>query len=240
MKLRSRLQKMAAEITKGETMADIGTDHGFLPIYLYKTGICPKVILTDISSGSLEKAAENCRLLEPDADFDCRLGNGISILNKGEVDDIAIAGMGGALIAEIMGDDPELSHSFKKFILQPRNNIGLLRQWLYENGYAVTREQLAREGRFICVVMTAEFAPEAAVMQTDFEYPDSLLEHRNELTVEYLQREREKHAAIVRRIEKNSSNAAEEGKLAKKHIETIDRLLKEMNFCEKEQVCRDN
>lgn len=234
MKLRSRLQKMADEIKQGETMADIGTDHGFLPIYLYQQGICPRVILADISRGSLDKAVENCRACIPAADLDFRLGDGISVLNKGEVDDIVIAGMGGALIADIMGSDPELSHSFRKFILQPRNNIGLLRQWLYENGYAITREQLAAEGRFICVVITAEYDPEKTNVEEDFEYPDSLAGFRNELTVEYLSRERNKYIKIVDNIEKNSNNTENESELAKKHIETIDRLLKEMIFYEEE------
>ena len=63
MKLTPRLQVIANEIQQGETMADIGTDHGFLPLYLWEKGISPQVIMADISRGSLEKAAENCRFL---------------------------------------------------------------------------------------------------------------------------------------------------------------------------------
>ena len=60
IKLTPRLKTIADEIEKGETMADIGTDHGFLPVYLWEAGICPKVIMADISSGSLSKAEQNC------------------------------------------------------------------------------------------------------------------------------------------------------------------------------------
>ena len=74
MKLTPRLQKIADEIKPGETMADIGTDHGFLPLFLWEQGISPQVIMADISKGSLDKAAENCRLLAPDTDFDLRTG----------------------------------------------------------------------------------------------------------------------------------------------------------------------
>ncbi|MBR5230415.1 MAG: tRNA (adenine(22)-N(1))-methyltransferase TrmK, partial [Firmicutes bacterium] len=80
VKLTPRLQKIANEIKAGETMADIGTDHGFLPIYLWEEGISPNVIMADISRGSLDKARDNCRMLHPEQEFDLRLGSGIEVL----------------------------------------------------------------------------------------------------------------------------------------------------------------
>ena len=79
-------------------MADIGTDHGFLPVYLWEAGISPHVIMADISRGSLDKARDNCEMLHPGQDFDLRLGSGIEVLADGEVDAVAIAGMGGILM----------------------------------------------------------------------------------------------------------------------------------------------
>ena len=75
--LSERLLAIAQEVGKGETVADIGTDHGFLPLYLWEKGISPKVIMTDISQGSLAKARENCSRWYPDTEFDLRLGDGI-------------------------------------------------------------------------------------------------------------------------------------------------------------------
>ena len=97
MKLTPRLQTIADEINPGETMADIGTDHGFLPVYLWENKISPNVIMADISAGSLAKAEENCRAFFPDREFDLRLGNGLEILQPGEVDAVVMAGMGGIL-----------------------------------------------------------------------------------------------------------------------------------------------
>lgn len=105
MKLTPRLQKIADEIKPGETMADIGTDHGFLPLFLWEQGISPQVIMADISKGSLDKAAENCRLLAPDTDFDLRLGSGLEVLAPAEVDTVVMAGIGGNLICELLGKD---------------------------------------------------------------------------------------------------------------------------------------
>ena len=190
MKLTPRLQKIAAEIKPGETMADIGTDHGFLPLFLWEQGISPQVIMADISKGSLDKAAENCRLLAPDTDFDLRLGSGLAVLAPGEVDTVVMAGIGGNLICELLGKDLQKSWSFPKYILQPRRHIGRLRFWLYDNGFSITNEQLVREGKFICEVLTVipkEVAMTRQMNAEDIEYPLSLVSFRNDLTAEYLQ-----------------------------------------------------
>jgi tRNA (adenine22-N1)-methyltransferase len=232
MKLSNRLQKIADEITTGETMADIGTDHGFLPIYLWEKGISPHVIFSDISRGSLEKARLNCEQYIAEGTYDCRLGDGIDILSPGEVDDIVIAGMGGNLIAEIMGKDKALTRSFGKFILQPRNNIGRLRRWLCENQYDIVNEQLVREGRFICVIITCVFSESfkgnGDMTDSGYEYPDWLIKFRNDLTQEYLMRERAKNQKIVQRIEKNSTNAETDSIEARNNLTVIDSLLKEL------------
>lgn len=155
IKLTDRLQVLADQIEKNETMADIGTDHGFLPIYLWENGICPKVIMGDVSAGSLDKARVNAASLYPEETFDLRLGDGIQTLKDGEVDDVVIAGMGGILMTEILGKNPEKSHSFKKLILQPRSGQGKLRHWLLHNGFEIICENLVREGKYICEVLTA-------------------------------------------------------------------------------------
>lgn len=159
VKLSDRLQVLADQIGEKETMADIGTDHGFLPVYLWQRGISPKVIFTDVSAGSLEKSRLNARRLCPRTDFDFRLGNGLEVLSAGEVDDVVIAGMGGILMTRILGKDMEKTKSFSKLILQPRNGQGKLRFWLIEHGFSILRESLVREGAYICPVLTA--APQA-------------------------------------------------------------------------------
>lgn len=154
IKLTDRLQVLADQIKQSETMADIGTDHGFLPIYLRENEISPKVIMADISPGSLEKARVNCYENYPDEKFDLRLGNGIQILENGEVDAVVIAGMGGKLMTEILGENLEKSKSFKKLILQPRNGQAKLRSWLLDNGFSIVKESLVRENKYICEIIT--------------------------------------------------------------------------------------
>lgn len=208
IKLSPRLKTIADEIEKGETMADIGTDHGFLPVYLWEKGICPKVIMTDISSGSLKKAEKNCRIRYPEVQFDLRQGSGIQILDSGEVDVIVIAGMGGILMTEILGNDLEKAWSFKKLVLQPRNRIGQLRYWLYDNCFSIKNEKLVREGKFICEILTV--VPKEVAITRDlssddieYEFPQKLLDFKNDLTEEYLQRKLD----LEKEILKNMSEA---------------------------------
>lgn len=156
IKLTDRLQIIADEIKQNETMADIGTDHGFLPISLWERGICSKVIMADISEGSLNKARVNAQVLYPEETFDFRLGSGLEVLLPEEVDNVVIAGMGGILMTEIMEKDLSKTRSFKKMILQPRSGQGKLRYWLIRNDFSIMKESLVREGKYICEILTVE------------------------------------------------------------------------------------
>ncbi len=162
MKLSDRLQLIADSIETGETMADIGTDHGFLPLYLIETGISPRVIMCDISGPSLAKAREAFAEADITEGAVFREGNGLEVLEAGEVETVVIAGMGGILMTEIMGSDLKKTVSFHKYILQPRNNAGLLRYWLQNKGFQIEKNLLVREGKFICEVIVV-FAPKAVI-----------------------------------------------------------------------------
>ena len=191
IQLTPRLAAIANEIKKGETMADIGTDHGFLPVALWEQGICPRVILADVNQGPLDRAKSNAAASHPGVKFDCRLGDGLKVIQPGEVDVIAIAGMGGTLMTEILGEDIEKTWSYKKLILQPRKDIGELRYWIYNNCMSISNEQLVREGRYIWPILTVVPIEKACLgdlgpERIEWEYPRRLLDFLNPLTEEYL------------------------------------------------------
>ncbi len=154
--LSERLKIIADNIEKGEAMADIGTDHGFLPLFLICEKICPKVIMADVSRGSLDKARANFVMAgfsEEAGDF--RLGSGLRVLEKGEVDTVVMAGMGGRLMIELLQEDFEKTCSFRKFILQPRNGQGDLRHFLAKRGFTIQRELLTDEEGRLCNIIVA-------------------------------------------------------------------------------------
>ncbi len=154
-----RMELMASMVSPGETVGDIGTDHGLLPLKLWATKVSPKVIMTDMSKPSLEKAEDNFRtaiLKDSSLDrknIDFRVGDGLQVYGISEVDVITIAGMGGRLIVKILSEDLEKTRSFSKLILQPRNGSQILRQYLVKHDFEIEEEALIVEGKYICEIM---------------------------------------------------------------------------------------
>ena len=168
-----RLRIISDNIHNRETVADVGTDHGFLPLYLWQRqkeqGAAGRpIILTDISAESLHKARKNAQAHNASATFDFRLGDGLTPIGSGEVDAVVIAGVGGALIAKMLGACPEKTVSFQKFLLQPRNAVGKLRFWLDRAGFTILAEPLAQEGKTICEIIVAA-PPQGGFVPADFE-----------------------------------------------------------------------
>ena len=155
-RLSKRIYKIAEKVSPGESAADIGTDHGYVPMLLVKNNISPSVIMSDISEGSLAKAKETFKIAGLHAGDDCfRVGDGLSTIEPAEVDDIIIGGLGGITISGILAADPDKSRSYSKIIMQPRKHSGNLRYFLYTNGWDIVDEDLAPEGKFVCEIITA-------------------------------------------------------------------------------------
>lgn len=209
VKLSDRLRKLADEVKPGETAADIGTDHGLLPIFLCENAIAAKVILCDINPGPLEKARENIKIHGASAITDLRLGNGLGPLAWGEADAIIIAGMGGLLISEILGNEDEKAKSSARLVLQPRNAADKLREWLFANGYSIKKESLVREGKYICEIITAVPATERQRgrqyhKELDLEISPLLFESRDELLIPFIEKKIRVEENIMKQIEEGS------------------------------------
>ncbi len=237
IKLSDRLQLMADLVDERETVADIGTDHGFLPFYLWQCGKCSRVILADISSGSMQKAIDNVNSLlqgeeKPEDAFSFRLGDGIRILEPEEADTVIIAGMGGLLMTEILGAEPEKTKSIKKFILQPRNGQGKLRHYLLSQGFHIEKNLLVREGKFICEVLLVKTDKDTFLKSycdeeipqnhISYEFPASLLTDNGTIGEEFLQRKIGLEMDILERIEKSGREESLEN--AEKIRNTRERL----------------
>lgn len=158
LELSKRMQVLADYVQEGDTAADIGTDHGYIPIWLKMHDICSKVIFADVNQGPLDRAGANAAAyLGKDFVPDLRLGSGIRVLKKGEADSVIIAGMGGILIRDILSEDHEKTLTIKRLILQPRSNSDVIRSWLRSvSGFTITSERVIKEGRkyseIICAV----------------------------------------------------------------------------------------
>jgi tRNA (adenine22-N1)-methyltransferase len=148
-KYTDRIRKIASYVEAGESVADIGPDHGYLSIWLRSEGVSPLVIMTDIAEGPLSIARRNA---EKYGVTDCRLGDGLEPLSPGEVDAVVIAGMGGETIIGIMEADPAKTASFPKYVLQPRTKADVLRSWIAER-YEIAEDAVAEERGRSCSIL---------------------------------------------------------------------------------------
>lgn len=192
MRLSKRIYAIADKVIAGDSVADIGTDHGYVPMLLMKNGISPRVIMTDISEGSLAKAKETfaaCRLEDRVSESDFRLGDGLQTLESGETDEVIIAGLGGHTIKSILADDEAKARSFRRLILQPRKHSGTLRYYLYTHGWDIESEGLAKEGKFACEIITAvpgkDVIRDAPYSEDDirWKYPEEIINADPELAL---------------------------------------------------------
>ena len=156
----ARIKAVMNFVEKKSRVADIGTDHGYLAIELVKNSVASYVVAGDLNSKPLETAKKNISAAGLNDFIDVRLGNGLKILREGEVDTICIAGMGGALIAEILNDSPQITNSAKNLILQPMNAIEKLQTWLKNNNWYIADIELAEVGEIIYEIISAVKNPE--------------------------------------------------------------------------------
>lgn len=203
-----------------KTCADIGTDHGYVPEYLYENKICESVILTDVSEGPLAIAKKNligCTL----DDDSFRLGSGISVLAFGEANTVIIAGMGGELIQSILEDDIKKAHSFDKIIIQARTKIDELRFWLSQNGFRITEYALALENGRICEV----FSVESGESELENEIiSDVLINSNDDLLGEFIKRKIVLRENLISNLKNSQFNQASKIKEIEKEIKYLESI----------------
>ncbi len=187
------MKALASFVLPGEKVADIGTDHGFVPIDLLAENTVPFAILTDINDGPLEKAKGNLeRICILPEFYELRKGDGLEPIKNGEVSSVIIAGMGGETIVDILSWDITKTKSYKRLILQPRKRAWELREWLFNNGFTIVNEKLVLEDCKICEIIVCEpgqdenpnynfYLPE--LMRSDPLFKDFLLEYIRKLKV---------------------------------------------------------
>lgn len=145
MELRGRLGAIADRIPKCNILADIGTDHAYIPLYAIMKSICRKAVAADVKKGPVEIAKRNIKRYGLEDRIESRLGSGLEPLGENEAEVIVIAGMGGVLIQEILANRIQTARNARLLILQPMNMLEVLRKWLNDNGFEICDETLAEE-----------------------------------------------------------------------------------------------
>lgn len=227
MELSKRLQFIADHIDRCKTIIDVGTDHGYIPIYSVKNNLCEKAIASDINKDPVKKAQMNAALEGVKSSVEVRLGGGLEVINIGEAEAVVIAGMGGNLIRDILEKDIEKTASFKYLILQPAQNPEVLREYLYNNGYEIMEEDLCLDEGIYYELFKVKKSNKAEKVSLDpiyYEISPRLLKDKNKLMFSYLESKEEKYSKILGFIKDTSESAL-------KRKEDIENKLKEIeNF----------
>ncbi len=212
MRLSERLETVASFVDKGSIVADVGTDHGYIPVCLVERGICPAAIGMDVRPGPLSRAREHIEERGLGDRIQTRLGDGLEPLAPGEADTAVIAGMGGELIIRILENGRRLWGDVRTWILSPQSEIQKVRLFLWENGFrAVDEAMVLDEGKYYTVMKcrregasarpaprlpAAEISAAGVPTPGELRYGRILLERRDPVLRDYLEKELEKLSAI--------------------------------------------
>lgn len=210
MELSKRLRTVAGLVSEGSRLVDVGTDHGYIPIYLVEKKKILSAIAVDVRKGPLLRAKTHIEQAGLGAYIECRLSDGLRELSPGEGDSLLLAGMGGNLMARILAERPEVRDSFREVILQPQSAQSLVRKTMDESGWQVDGEEMVLEdGKFYPMLRLiprkqadricdagykngAEYRNEA-----EYRYGKLLLRERHPVLKEYLDRQQELSASLM-------------------------------------------
>ena len=188
-KLSKRLKVCADMVSKGCRIADIGTDHAYLPIFLAKNKLISKAIASDINQGPLKIAKRNIYQNGLENVIETRLSEGLKNIDENEVDEIIIAGMGGNLISEILDKCKYKNRFNKKFILQPMTCEYDLRLYLCNNGYFIEDERAIFCKNKVYTVMMARYINHKLIFSETYYYIGRILKNYNEDARLYIEKQ---------------------------------------------------
>ena len=219
MELSKRLKAVAELVTPGMRLADVGTDHGYIPIYLTEAGVIPSAIAMDINKGPLERAKEHIREHGLEGKIQTRLSDGLKNLQMNEADCMIAAGMGGGLVIRILSEERDTAGSLKELILQPQSEIDSVRKYLTEEGYRIVAEDMVYEdGKYYPMMKAVPCmagAGEIPYSEEELEFGRVLLQQAHPVLGQFLEREMEIQNRILSALE------SQESVRAKKRMEEI-------------------
>ncbi|MGI6704417.1 MAG: tRNA (adenine(22)-N(1))-methyltransferase [Clostridia bacterium] len=231
MRLTPRLSAIAAMVPGGSVVADIGTDHGYIPVFLIAGGKVRRAVASDVKIGPLDKARGVIRRHGLEDRIETRLGNGLEVLKPGEVDTIVIAGMGGMLIKDLLEAGRSALEGIKRLVLQPMNAQEVVREWLSRNGYEICDETLAREKERVYQIIAAMPGERPIEDPFYFEIGKALIEKRHPLLPFLLEKKEKEYKKIIAGL--NRAEQAGTAERLREYTRRLARLRGVMEQCSK-------
>ncbi len=161
IKISERLESIADKVPAGSRLADIGSDHALLPVYLALRGQIERAVAGEVHAGPYESAKRQIEQYGLEARIEARFGDGLEVVRPAETDVIVIAGMGGGTIVDILTAGRAKLDGVRKMILQPNIGEERVRRWIVENDWFLANESILEEDGKIYEILEAESAPDA-------------------------------------------------------------------------------
>lgn len=203
-----RLMAAAAYVRKNHSCVDVGTDHGYLAVYLYEQGITGQIIACDINQKPLDAAKRTIEEHHLTGKIEVTLSDGLENIPSEQAEDILICGMGGELIMSIIMASDYTKSPDKRFILQPMTNVPYLRSALYQNGYVIIAETPVIDKNHRYTVMLCQYSGRAEEISTLFSIVGKISSHNSEAAKIYLRHQLEKQKKIAAGLQKSANRSA--------------------------------
>ncbi len=223
IELSKRLKLVASFVEPGALVADVGTDHGYVPIWLVQEGVAAGGIAMDVNQGPLERAKAHIAACGLSGRIQVRLGDGLSALSGEEADTVIIAGMGGPLIVRILTEGLETARRMKRLILSPQSEIWSVRAFLERNGFVIEDDAMTEEdGKYytvICARSAGGYIGDGTFCvserkRLEWKYGKCLLERKDPVLKVFLEQERQKYRKVLDRLD-NARDENDSGSLGR-------------------------
>lgn len=222
MQLSNRLLAVAELASAGHCLADVGTDHGYIPIYLMEQGKFERAIAMDVKKGPLLRAEENRELHGLHEKMELRLSDGVRALREGEADTVVIAGMGGGLVIKILKEGEEVLKSVKTLILQPQSELFKVREFLEEHTYCIEEENMVLEDGKYYPMMRVVHGKMNPLTSLEKKYGPLLLKKKHPCLQLFLDWEEQKSLEILKNLQMQT------GEKAKRRAEEVKAEMQEI------------
>ncbi|MER2000410.1 MAG: tRNA (adenine(22)-N(1))-methyltransferase TrmK [Lysinibacillus sp.] len=224
-KLSARLAKVASFVPTGAVVADIGSDHAYLPCYLVHNGIASRAIAGEVVKGPYESAVRQVRSEGLTKQITVRLADGLAAVKEEDhVDTITICGMGGPLIVSILTKNPESLKHATRLILQPNIHAKVIREWAIENSWAVQDEEIIKEDGKIYEIIVLQRGT-MTLTETEILLGSKLMTANNDVFKEKWSREVANWQRILTAIE--TAEQTEENVAKRAELERLIALVQE-------------
>ncbi len=220
MYLDARLSAAADLVRSGVRFADVGTDHAYLPAYLLLNGKIEYAVCSDLRQGPLKNAEETVKKYGLEDKVELRLSDGLDAYSKGEVNEIAVAGMGGILISDFIERTDWLKAPDIHLILQPMTHAEKLRETLYRNGFYIDRETAVKDADKLYLLISAYYNGKPRKASTQECVIGELKNNKDSVSREYFESLLKKYSVKLEMLKK-----------ANKDFADIEIIVKELSLC---------